>query len=159
MLKIEIYQYLKSASNNLNKCFNLTEKMSMTLINFYFTRNRKKLHDREIINSHTRQSTCVISARNHPIFIINYPSSSQSSKLFIKNWRTRHTKSRAALSLSVDNYMPRISRLVGADQFCLDPENYSDNNGINYDNFLYMHILFFKSEVTVKIVYPYNNSI
>lgn len=49
--------------------------------------------------------------------------------------------------------------------FRLDPKNYSDNNGINYDNFLYMHILFLptnffgesRQEISESIIIPFND--
>ena len=62
--------------------------------------------------------------------------------VFIKKMTTRHTHQEKKSRYRSFILCGQLHLTVLQINFRLDPENYSDNNGINYDNFLYMHILF-----------------
>lgn len=145
-VEIEIYQFLlKSASNfSTNVSISKNVKRHNAIWELLEPRNYLTFAENSRLTISSPPSTCVISARNHPIFIINYLSSSQSSKLFFfikKIDYTTHTSEKKSRYRSFI-LCGQLHLTVLQINFRLDPENYSDNNGINYDNFLYMHILF-----------------
>lgn len=120
-VEIEIYQFLlKSASNfSTNVSISKNVKRHNAIWEPLEPRNYLTFAENSRLTISSPPSTCVISARNHPIFIINYLSSSQSSKLFFfikKIDYTTHTsekKSRAiAHSFCVDNYISRCCRSI-----------------------------------------------
>lgn len=120
-VEIEIYQFLlKSASNfSTNVSISKNVKRHNAIWELLEPRNYLTFAENSRLTISSPPSTCVISARNHPIFIINYLSSSQSSKLFFfikKIDYTTHT-SEKKVALSLIHSVWTITSHGAADQF------------------------------------------